>query len=124
MATVATEITKPNTVGRLAVATNCSHKNKYKMTVEKKLEKKIQVEVKKIGGLAIKIWCLSFSGLPDRLVLLNGHVWFVELKSTGRKPTPLQLRAHGLLRRLGFDVFVIDSEDKLKKFIKLIHGNL
>ena len=87
-------------------------------TSEKFFEKKLREIVKKLGGIAIKIVSPSFTGLPDRLVLMPGaRIWFVELKSTGKKPTARQLAVHGLLRRLGFAVLVIDSETTLNAFL-------
>ena len=52
--------------------------------------------------------------MPDRLVLLpDGYIAFVELKAPGKKPRPLQLARHRLLRRLGFPVYVIDREEQI-----------
>jgi len=88
---------------------------------EKLLEKKLRETVKKLGGLAIKFFVLSFTGFPDRIVLMpGGRIWFVELKSTGKKPTPRQEIVIGILRKLGFSVYVIDTQELLKEFLNLI----
>lgn len=93
------------------------------MTVEKKLEAKLYLTIKKLGGLAIKLYSISFLGLPDRMVLMpRGKVYFAELKSTGIKPTKRQLYVHDLLRRLGFEVYVIENEEQLSAFISRISG--
>ena len=48
--------------------------------------------------------------MPDRLILLpDGHIGFAELKAPGKKPRPLQLSRHRLLRELGYRVYVIDD---------------
>ena len=53
---------------------------------EKYLEKKLREEVRKAGGLAIKFTSPYFTGMPDRLVLMpKGRIWFVEVKSTGKR---------------------------------------
>lgn len=88
---------------------------------EKTLETKLRDAVKKHGGLAIKIWAVSFTGLPDRLVLMpGGRAYFAEIKSPGQKPKPHQLTAHRLLRGLGFTVAIIDDNDTFNEFIELI----
>lgn len=58
------------------------------------------------------------NGLPDRLVLLpDGKMFFAELKAPGKKPRPEQVRVHESLKRLGFDVRVIDSTAKVKEIL-------
>lgn len=39
----------------------------------------------------------------------GGYVGFAEIKTTGKKPTKIQLYIHDKLRGLGFEVFVIDD---------------
>lgn len=85
---------------------------------EKLIERKLRDDVKALGGLALKLWPMSYAGLPDRIVLLKGgKMKFAELKSTGKKPTLVQLAAHRKLEQLGFPVWVIDSEDTLAEFL-------
>ena len=81
---------------------------------EKQIENKLASEVKKAGGIALKFVSPSFDGMPDRLVLLpDGHIAFVELKAPSKKPRPLQLARHRLLRSLGFRVYVIDGAEQI-----------
>ena len=81
---------------------------------EKQIENKLASEVKKAGGIALKFVSPSFDGMPDRLVLIpDGNIAFVELKAPGKKPRPLQLARHRLLRSLGFQVYVIDSVEQI-----------
>lgn len=88
------------------------------MDSEKVIEKRLNAEVKSLGGWSLKLLCQFVTGLPDRLVLLPGGViFFAEIKSTGKKPTPVQLLVHEKLRRLGFTVYVIDSLEQLNKIL-------
>ena len=81
---------------------------------EKQIENKLATEAKKLGGIALKFVSPSFDGMPDRLVLIpDGHSAFVELKAPGKRPRPLQLARHRLLRSLGFRVYVIDSVEQI-----------
>ena len=85
---------------------------------EKALEARLRREVNDRGGMAIKLLSQLHRGLPDRLVLMpGGHVYFVETKSTGEKPTRLQKHCHNQLRKLGFDVWVIDNTESLDRFL-------
>lgn len=81
---------------------------------EKQIESQLVSQVKKIGGIAPKFVSPGFAGMPDRLVLIpDGHIAFVELKAPGKKPRPLQMARHRLLRLLGFRVYVIDRAEQI-----------
>lgn len=89
--------------------------------MEKLFERKLRETVSRLGGLAIKLYSPSFTGLPDRLVLMpGGRLWFVELKSPGKKQTPRQLIVAEIFRRLGFVILVIDSDITLNQFLNEI----
>lgn len=82
---------------------------------EKIVEPFIESEVKKLGGLCIKLVTLHFAGLPDRLVLLpNAIIFFVETKSEGINPSKIQKYVHKKLIALGFKVYITDTIDKAK----------
>lgn len=86
---------------------------------EKKIEKKLRVEIEKLGGLAIKLQSQYYTGLPDRMILMpQGRISFAEIKTTGKKTTARQAIVHGELRDLGFKVEVIDDEASLQKFLE------
>ena len=90
---------------------------------EREIEKKFTDTVKKRGGIAPKFVSPGFDGMPDRIVLFpKGKMAFVEVKAPGEESRPLQLARHRLLRRLGFKVFVLDSEDQIDKIIDEIGG--
>ena len=81
---------------------------------ERKVEKRLTVEVKKRGGMSPKFVSPGHDGMPDRLVLLpHGRIGFVECKAPGEKPRALQLARHEMLRRLGFMVFVVDDTEQI-----------
>lgn len=81
---------------------------------EKEIEKKLTLEAKKRGGLAVKFVSPGFDGMPDRIVLMpEGKMAFVEVKAHGKRPRPLQMARHKLLRALGFLVFVLDDESQI-----------
>lgn len=86
---------------------------------EKQIERHLTVAVKKCGGMALKFVSPSYSGMPDRLVLLpDGKMAFVEVKAPGKKPCPLQVKRHAMLRKLGFRVFVLDAASDIPMVLK------
>ena len=78
--------------------------------------------MKALGGLALKLTCLWFTGWPDRTVLLpGGRIVFAELKTTGKKLSPRQEVVIPWLRNtMGFTVFVIDDQEGLDLFFEHI----
>lgn len=90
---------------------------------EKTLERKLVEAVKEMGGIAPKFISPGFDGMPDRLVLLPlGRIAFLEAKRHGEKPRPLQEARHGMLRRLGFQVYVLDDAAQISEILKQMGG--
>ncbi len=86
--------------------------------VEKIIERKFVDEAKAAGGWAPKFTSPGTDGMPDRILLMpGGKIAFVEVKSPGKKPRPLQLMRHAALRRLGFNVFVLDDPNQIQSII-------
>lgn len=81
--------------------------------LEKQIEQALTKEVKARGGWCIKLVSPSMSGLPDRMVLMQGgRIGFVELKQKGKKPRPLQVRRIQQLQQLGFQCFIMDEKEQ------------
>lgn len=96
-----------------------------KMESEKDLEARLVAEVRKRGGMCIKQTSQFHRGLPDRLVLLPYHTQaFVELKSTGRLPTALQMKCMKQLRDLSFFVYIVDSTESLDVLLEKLDTRL
>ena len=90
---------------------------------EKQIEQQLVRTVKAQGGICPKLVSPGFDGMPDRIVLIpDGHFAFVEVKAPGKKPRSLQLSRHRLLRQLGFQVYVLDSVEKVGDILKAIGG--
>lgn len=93
---------------------------------ERDIETYLVERVKDCGGEVRKVRFLDRRGAPDRLVMLPpGHfiralaprcVW-VELKATGKKAEPHQLREHERLRKMGQQVLVLDSIEAVDQFM-------
>lgn len=90
--------------------------NKLESVIEKKLKNEVE---NKRNGLCIKLLPDFINGIPDRIVLLPvGKVYFVELKRKGESARKLQKWVHNRLQVLGFQVFIVDSDESLSEFIQ------
>ena len=88
---------------------------------EKTLEARLVREIEARGGMALKYTSQFHRGIPDRIVLLpGGHTIFVELKSTGQKPTKLQMHAICKLIKMGHSVYIIDRTGQLDSFLQFV----
>ncbi len=88
---------------------------------EKMIEKKLVNMIKNEGGLALKFTSDYFTGVPDRMALMpGGKIYFVELKATGKKQSPIQLEVAKKFEALGFPVRVIDSLEGVRRFVEEI----
>lgn len=91
---------------------------------EREVEKSLVDAAKAAGGIAYKFVSPGNAGVPDRLVALpGGKIGFVELKSPGKKPRPVQLMQRRRLEKLGFLVFTMDSPDYMPEIVRAIQTN-
>lgn len=91
---------------------------------EKAIEHKLVKAVKAEGGMCPKLVSPGTDGMPDRMVLLpEAHIGFVEVKAPGEKPRPLQVRRHEQLRKLGFQVSVLDDPEQIPGIIREVSEN-
>lgn len=92
---------------------------------EKVLERKLCKRVKELGGHAYKFVSPNQRGVPDRLCILpHGVTVFVELKTTGKKPTKLQVLCMDELKALGQECVVVDSSVSLTLLLRDLHKRL
>ena len=81
---------------------------------EKTIEQKLVKAVKAVGGIAPKLTCPGWGGVPDRLILLpDTRLAFVEVKAPGETLRPLQVKRKRQLEGLGFSVYCIDHPDQI-----------
>ena len=89
--------------------------------MEKTVEAYLRDQVRKTGGLALKLVCPGWTGVPDRLILLpGGRVFFAETRDLGKTPKRRQKYVHSRLRELGFTVFVPDSKEAVDQMMVYI----
>lgn len=91
--------------------------------LESELEAYFRIEVKRIGGKAYKWVSPGNTGVPDRIVLYRGKVYFVELKKCNARPNKVQILRHDEIRGLGHGVCIIDTKVKVDLFVNSIKGD-
>jgi len=84
---------------------------------ERDVESYFVKRVKEAGGLQRKFTSPGHKGVPDRIVVYFGTVFFVELKAPGEFLRDYQAREHEKLFAAGCNVFVIDSKEGVDYFI-------
>lgn len=89
---------------------------------ERTIEKYFREQVKKMDGWALKFISPGLPGVPDRIVLYAGKVWFVEMKAPGAVTTPLQRKVHSWFLQVGFPVSVLDSKESVQAWLTLHFG--
>ena len=86
---------------------------------EKSIEAYLVRTVREHGGLCLKFSSHTETGYPDRLLLMpGGRTAWVEVKSRGKKPRRIQEIRMGGLRALGFEVYVVDSREKVEEIMR------
>lgn len=87
---------------------------------ESEVERHLQRCVEQAGGLCWKFNSQSLAGVPDRMVILNRHVVFVELKAPGEQPRRLQKYRMRQLKQQGMEVIVVDSKEIAELVVHLL----
>ena len=87
---------------------------------ENKVEKYLDSEVTKLGGLTRKWVSPGRDGVPDRICIIDSTVWFVEIKTVDGKLTSIQEREHDRLRTAGDLVHTVDGEAEVDAFIEVL----
>lgn len=75
---------------------------------ENYIEHYLRDKVKRAGGVCWK-FTSGTSGVPDRVVVLNGHTVFVEAKAPGKSLEPLQRVRRDEILAAGGDARKIDN---------------
>lgn len=90
--------------------------------LERNIEAYLVKRCKEIGALCDKFCSPQRRSVPDRLITFGGRVLFVELKATGARPTPAQVRDHERRRYEGATVVIIDSRTGVDALVDDLKG--
>lgn len=84
--------------------------------LESKFEDEFKSWVEYNGGLTLKLPAVYYAGIPDRVVLYNGKIVFIELKREGQYPRLLQEMWIKRLTDLGFLAFWMNYKTFITKY--------
>lgn len=84
---------------------------------ESVIEKAVCTYATSKSMLSFKFVSPSNRGVPDRLYIHNGEVFFIEFKAPNKKLTPLQNSVIGNMVHHGVNVYVCDSVESGKLII-------
>lgn len=76
---------------------------------EQQIQTKIKQRYEADGWMVVKLIQCSINGLPDLLCLKNGVSLWIEVKRQGGKASELQKFRHEQLRKIGFEVLVLEA---------------
>ena len=85
--------------------------------LEKQIEKFLVKRVVESNGITFK-WISTVAGVPDRIVLLNSKVLFVELKTETGKLSGRQILVFDQIGEQGFPVYILRSYEDIEEFIR------
>lgn len=84
---------------------------------EARIEKYLVEQVKLAGGVCYKLSASIINGIPDRIVVLNGHTIFAELKAPKGTPTRLQLLRQKEIKNAGGIATILYTHKQVDDFI-------
>lgn len=90
------------------------------MALESTIEQAAVRKAKDLGILTRKFVSPGHVGVPDRLFMHNGVVFFVEFKAPGKKPTPMQFRELQLIKGQGCLATWVDSIEEIGMLLTLM----
>ena len=85
---------------------------------ENKVERYLDEEVVLMGGITRKWISANQVGVPDRIVFIQGDVWFVEVKTNDGRLSPEQIREHQRLKDHGAKVTTVYGKTGVDKFME------
>lgn len=92
--------------------------------LEKKVEKYIADEIKKMGGLAFKFLSSSMTGVPDRIILIRGKVKFLEVKAEKGTLSKRQKAVAIQFEKLGFKIDVVQGIEEAEQYLQDLEDEL
>lgn len=87
---------------------------------ENKVERYLDSEIMKLGGITRKWVSPGVNGVPDRIVIVNGNVWFVEVKTSDGQLSSWQEREIERLKDHGVDARVVYGQEGVDEFIEMV----
>lgn len=91
--------------------------------MESKLEDYFTWKARVSGMMAIKFTSPGLAGVPDRILIADGRVLFIELKAPGRKPRKLQNAVVSRMRAHGAKCYCISTMEQADRMLAELRGS-
>lgn len=89
------------------------------MERERDIEKWLRRQIEHMGGMFMKFVSPGNDGVPDRIAIMpGGSIWFVELKASSGRLSPIQEWQINRMKELGVRVVVVKGMQGAADFIK------
>ena len=96
-------------------------KNKYGVNIlEKDVEQYLKRQCTKFGMLCFKFNSPGKVGVPDRIIIFAGMVFFVECKAPAGKITPNQVSVHMEMLKQGVTVSIVRTFAEVDNLLSVI----
>ena len=90
--------------------------------MESELERYLKKQVEALDGLCIKMESIT-RGIPDRVVIIGGHTYWIELKREGGKLSEAQKLRISQFKERGVEVFVLRGKEEVYQFCYMLIKN-
>lgn len=97
-------------------------KKKQRETGKKGVETEFVKAIRLAGGKAYKFTSENNRGVSDRIVVLPGQMWFVEIKREGAQLSPLQIEFQHFINSFQLNHFVVYGKQGIKDFLEVVNG--
>lgn len=94
------------------------------MISENDVEKRLINKIKNLGGITFKFTSPSTKGVPDRIVIYDGVVAFVEVKRPGEEPRALQRYWLKELSHQHIPTAIVSTFEEVDSFVAEIIGGI
>jgi hypothetical protein len=84
---------------------------------EVRVEQLLRKLVVETGGICKKWTCPGQRGVPDRIIIWPGAIFFVETKAPKGKLSMHQIVFHKQLSAFGFEVVVLNTQQKVRDWV-------
>lgn len=91
-------------------------------TRENNVETYFKDEWRRIGGITRKFVSPGHVGVTDQIGIINGVVWFVEIKPIGESLAPWQMREQRRLVDAGANVITLRGHAEVDEFIRHVQN--
>ena len=85
---------------------------------ENKVEKYLNSEIDKMGGITRKWVSPGRDGVPDRIIIVDGTIDLVEVKTNDGKLSPSQIREQVRLSNAGATVATVYGKNGVDEYVK------